>query len=69
MVLVLDSRLPPARWQLRRLTQLLPGPDGQVRVVRVKTTDSTLTRPLVKLVRLPDEGAAADTAADNEERQ
>ncbi|XP_025155791.1 uncharacterized protein LOC112588842 [Harpegnathos saltator] len=53
LVLLADSRFPPTRWPLGRITGLLPGPDGHVRVAQVRTADSTLTRPLVKLVRLP----------------
>ncbi|XP_025157695.1 uncharacterized protein LOC112589293 [Harpegnathos saltator] len=53
LVILADSRFPPTRWPLGRITGLLPGPDRHVRVAQVRTADSTLTRPLVKLVRLP----------------
>ena len=49
---------PPNKWPLARITQLHPGDDGVVRVVTVKTASSELTRPLIKLVLLPDEANA-----------
>lgn len=68
MVVILDSRLPPAKWQLARIQELRPGPDGHVRVARVRTAKSELMRPLVKLTRLPVEGAAMNQAASNAKR-
>lgn len=43
----------PLEWPLARVISLQPGADGVTRVVTVKTANSTLTRPLNKLVPLP----------------
>jgi len=48
MVVVIDNQSPPLLWRLGRVTELLPGSDGHVRVARV-----VMTRPVVKLVKLP----------------
>lgn len=53
MVVVVDNQGPPLSWRLGRVTELIPGPDGITRVVRVLTTQGLITRPVVKLVRLP----------------
>ena len=43
----------PLAWPLGRIIQIHPGPDGIVRVATVKTSNSTFTRPVNKLVPLP----------------
>ncbi|XP_071055128.1 uncharacterized protein [Onthophagus taurus] len=53
LVLVKDERLPPSKWLLARITELHPGKDGLVRVATIKTSTTTLVRPLVKLCLLP----------------
>ncbi|XP_011859308.1 PREDICTED: uncharacterized protein LOC105556807 [Vollenhovia emeryi] len=53
LVLITDERLPPCKWPLARVTALHPGKDGLVRVVTLKTTTTTLVRPVVKLSVLP----------------
>ena len=54
LVLVLDtSLLRRGRWPLGRVTATHPGPDGQVRVVTVKTGVGEYVRPITKLCQLP----------------
>lgn len=53
LVLVKDERLPPSKWALARVSDVHPGADGLVRVATVKTQNSTLRRPIVKLCVLP----------------
>lgn len=53
IVVVKDSSAPPLTWRLGRVCEVLPGPDKVVRVVKVLTQSGTVTRPVVKLVRLP----------------
>lgn len=53
MVVVVDKQCPPLLWRLGRVTELLPGVDGNVRVVRVLTQASVVTLPVVKLVLMP----------------
>lgn len=55
MVTIRDNTAPPLEWRLGRVTELLPGPDGVVRVARVLTSRGTVTRPVVKLVILPSQ--------------
>lgn len=54
MVVVIDNQSPPLLWRLGRVTKLLPGADGHVRVVRVLTRAGEITRPVVKLMQLPN---------------
>lgn len=44
---------PPSSWPLARITAVHPGMDGVVRVVDLKTVSGHLTRPTVKVFRLP----------------
>ncbi|XP_044755080.1 uncharacterized protein LOC123314032 [Coccinella septempunctata] len=53
LVLLTDERLPPCKWPLGRVMAVHPGTDGLVRVVTLKTSTSTLTRPISKLAILP----------------
>ena len=53
MVLVRHDNLPPTKWPLGRVIKCFPGPDGLVRVVKVRTATSELDRPIVKLAPLP----------------
>jgi len=43
----------PLQWPLARITAVHPGKDGVVRVVDIKTSTGTYTRPAVKLFPLP----------------
>lgn len=53
LILISDERTPPCRWSLGRITKLLPGADGLVKVVEIKTATTTLVRPIAKLIILP----------------
>lgn len=53
LVLVKEENLPALKWRLGRIAELLPGRDGVVRVVKLKTSTGTMTRPVVKICRLP----------------
>lgn len=44
---------PPLTWPLARITDVTTGQDGMVRVVRLKTQNTTLCRPAVKVFLLP----------------
>lgn len=52
LVLVHNST-PPLTWPLARITAVHPGSDGMVRVVQLKTSQGTLTRPATKVFPLP----------------
>jgi hypothetical protein len=47
----------PLAWQLGRVIQVHPGADQVVRVATVKTSEGTLKRSVVKLVKLPTDNA------------
>jgi len=53
MVTIRDTTAPPLEWRLGRVIELLPGLDGVVRVVRVRTSRGIVTRPVSKIVVLP----------------
>lgn len=53
MVVIKDAQASPLSWPLGRITEVMPGADVVVRVVRVKTKNGTYMRPVVKLVKLP----------------
>ncbi|XP_011313614.1 uncharacterized protein [Fopius arisanus] len=53
IVLLTDEKFPPTKWPLARVTALHPDRDGLTRVVTIKTSSSTLQRPIAKLALLP----------------
>lgn len=53
MVVVKESNTPPLSWSLGKVIDVMPGRDGVVRVVRVRTKQGIRVRPVVKLVKLP----------------
>lgn len=53
MVLVKEDETPPLKWPLARITDVIPGKDGRIRSVQVKTTSGQYVRPIVKIVPLP----------------
>jgi len=53
MVVIVDNQAPPLMWRLGRVSEILPGQDGVVRVVRLLTLQGLITRPVAKIVVLP----------------
>lgn len=53
MVIIKENHTPPLTWPLGRITEIMPGSDGVVRVARVRTQQGSFIRPIVKLVKLP----------------
>ncbi|XP_068148386.1 uncharacterized protein, partial [Drosophila tropicalis] len=53
LVLVKDSHTPPASWILARIIETIPGPDGLVRALKLKTATGEMTRPITKVAPLP----------------
>ncbi|XP_075160296.1 uncharacterized protein LOC142233297 [Haematobia irritans] len=53
MVVLRQEPGAPNEWRLGRVTKVYSGSDGQVRVVDVKTSSGSITRPVHKLVLLP----------------
>ena len=52
IVLMVDPGNPRGHWPLGRIQEVFPGPDGKVRVVRVRTGDQDYVRPIKKLCPL-----------------
>ena len=53
LVLIRDNNQPPMNWKLGRVVQLHPGTDGIVRVVSIRTTDTTIKRAVNQVYVLP----------------
>lgn len=53
MILLSEKNLPPTSWSIGRVIEVYPGPDGVVRVAKIKTPSGTFTRPVNKLCVLP----------------
>lgn len=53
MVLIKEDNLPPTKWKLGRIIEVRTGPDGHVRVAKVRSSNTTMDRPIVKLALLP----------------
>ncbi|XP_058827738.1 uncharacterized protein LOC131687658 [Topomyia yanbarensis] len=53
MVVLKEENLPPLKWLLGRVTEVHHGPDGNIRVVDVRTTNGNYTRGISKICILP----------------
>ena len=52
VALMVDPGNPPAHWPLGRIQEVFPGPDGEVRVVRVRPGGKDYVRQITKLCPL-----------------
>ena len=53
MVLLKDENLPPLKWPLARVIEVIPGNDGVARVAILRTTTGTIRRAVAKICVLP----------------
>ena len=53
VVLIVDSQLPRASWNVRKVTDTYPGVDGRIRTAAINVKDRTYIRPVARLVQLP----------------
>ena len=53
LVLIRDNNQSPMNWKLGRVVKLHPGTDGIVRVVFIRTTDTTIKRAVNQVYVLP----------------
>ncbi|XP_049321160.1 uncharacterized protein LOC111190943 [Astyanax mexicanus] len=53
VVMVVDPQLPRSLWQIGKVVKVFPGPDGRVRTVEVQIKDKVYTRPIVRVIVLP----------------
>ncbi|XP_063368821.1 uncharacterized protein LOC134657197 [Cydia amplana] len=56
LVLIVDPDGPRCAWPKGLVEQLLPGKDGRVRAVRIKTKSGVLTRSAARVARIPIDG-------------
>jgi len=54
LMLIKDDHVASTKWTMGRIVQVHPGADRLVRVVTVKTADSTLRRPICKICPFPE---------------
>lgn len=54
LVLIKNKLLPPSKWELARIEEVHPGPDGRVRVITLRTASTKLKRPIAQICRLPE---------------
>ncbi|GFU26567.1 integrase catalytic domain-containing protein [Trichonephila clavipes] len=55
LVLLKENDLPPCKWTMARILEVIYGTDGKVRVVKLKTATGVLTRSISKICILPIE--------------
>ena len=55
LVLIRSEIYPPGIWPLGRIIQVHPGVDDLVRVATIRTSTTTLKRPIVKLILIPND--------------
>lgn len=53
IVLVKEENLPPQQWSVARVFETIPGKDGLIRTVKIKTKDGVYVRPITKICVLP----------------
>ena len=54
LVAVIDDNDLSRKWNLGRISKVMPSSDGVVRVVEIRTKSGLYTRPVVKLYRLEE---------------
>lgn len=53
LVLIHEDNLPPQRWKMGRVVNVIPGKDARVRVVDIRTSRGIIQRPIRKIAVLP----------------
>lgn len=54
IVMMVDPQLPRSAWQIGKVIKVFPGADGRVRSAEVQIQDRVYTRPITRLVVLPE---------------
>ena len=54
LVILVDEDKRKSTWSLGRIAEMLPGDDGIVRVVTIRTKNGLYTRPITKIGKLED---------------
>ena len=55
LVIIKSHKSPLLVWELGRITEVFPGPDGKVRVVNIHTSRGTIKRPITQIYVLPQQ--------------
>ena len=66
MVFLAEDNTAPINWPLFRILKVYPGNDNVIGVVKIKTNNTTLIRPIVKLRPFPGDSSAENHEALNE---
>ncbi|XP_055603915.1 uncharacterized protein LOC129752147 [Uranotaenia lowii] len=67
LVLIVDEFQHPVKWPLARILSIHPGADSLTRVVTLKTSKGTTSRPITKICLLPlEDGDEAESAESSE---
>lgn len=53
LVILKEDNVPSFKWPMARITKTVPGKDGKVRVVEVKTQKGVYLRSVTKVAILP----------------
>ena len=64
-MLVHDDDTKRGQWPLARVTKVMPGSDGIVRTVDIRTKKGNYTRPVTKLYRLEDDCHGGEDVGDH----
>lgn len=54
VVMLVDPQLPCSFWQIGRVVNVFPGTDDQVRTAEIQIKDRVYTRPIARLIVLPE---------------
>ncbi|KAG5876046.1 hypothetical protein JTB14_031573 [Gonioctena quinquepunctata] len=53
LVSLKEDDVPPLKWPLARIVEIIPGSDQRVRAVKLRTKESVFVRPITKVCPLP----------------
>ena len=60
LVLIKDTNCPRGSWPMARVVEVIESEDGEVRIVKIKTSEGEYTRPNAKLCLLEEEEEEKD---------
>ncbi len=64
VVMMIDPRVHRSSWQIGKVVKVFPGADGRVRTADVEIHDRIYTRPIARLIVLPEITDAEDNPDD-----
>lgn len=54
VVMLVDPQVPRSLWHIGRVMKVFPGADGHVRIAEIQIKGRTYTRPIARLIVLPE---------------